>query len=97
MHKDSIQHESNAYQLEQESKAHDQRVGWQEVLSASDHEGPHGQVLACGSSFGDLSNTPALSFSVLLHPYIRLIKLAIGGRPLQPLCKADAYQSLGRF
>lgn len=66
MLKDSIQHGPDSHQLEQESKAHDQRVGWQEVLSASDHEGPHCQILACRSSLRDLSNTQPLSISVLL-------------------------------
>ena len=66
-----IQHEPNPYQLEQESKAHDQRVRWQEVLSASDHEGPHGQVLARGSSLGHLCNKEPLSiYPYCFHTYV---------------------------
>lgn len=90
MHNHIIQHESSSYQLEQESKAHDQRVGWQEVLSTSDHEGPHCQILACRSSLGDLSSTQPLSVLVLLLPYTCLTnynKETQQQHNLQPPCR----------
>ena len=46
-----------ADQLEEEGKAHDKRVGGQEVLLAPDHEGPHCQVLPSWSCLGDLQPT----------------------------------------
>ena len=45
---------SKAYQLEEEGKAHDQGVGRQEVLLATDHEGAHHKVLPCGRCLGHL-------------------------------------------
>ena len=92
MHNHIIQHESSSYQLEQESKAHDQRVGWQEVLSTSDHEGPHCQILACRSSLGDLSSTQPLSVLVLLLPYTCLTnynKETQQQHNLQPPCRTS--------
>lgn len=49
--------QEGSHQLEEECKAHDQGVGGQEVLPASDHEGPHCQVLPCWCSLGHLDAT----------------------------------------
>lgn len=64
------------YQLEQESKAHDKWVWWQEILLPPDHEGPYCQVLSCRCSLGHLRSIGRDHLcSACTLPGLRLLKV----------------------